>query len=138
MARPSGPKTRAGNLWTEARYNQFVRSNLRMSSRKWPPIAQCLKDARIARGEYLCAICKEIVPATTKVDGKRVKNIHVDHIEPVVDPAVGFVDWNTFVDRLYAEPDNLQAICDKCHTEKTNNEKAIAKERRQGENEIDE
>lgn len=130
MARPSGPKTRAGGLWTDARHNQFVRSNLRMASRKWPPIAQCLKNARVERGFYLCATCKEIVPATIKVEGKRVKNIHVDHIEPVVDPAVGFVDWNTYIERLYTEPENLQAICDKCHTIKTNNEKAIAKERR--------
>lgn len=133
MARPSGPKTRANNTWTEAKFNQFLRGNLRRTSQKWPPISNALKKARVDRGEYLCAECKEIVPATIKVDGKRVKNVHVDHIEPVVDPNVGFVDWNTFIDRMFVEDEGLQVLCNACHTIKTDKEKAIAKERRQGE-----
>lgn len=134
MARPSGPKTRAGNTWTEARYNQFIRGNLRRTSQKWPPISNALKEARVARGEYLCAGCKEIVPASVRDEsGKRVKNVHVDHIAPVVDPTTGFIDWNTFIDRMFVEEDGLQVLCNACHDVKTNNEKAIAKERRQEE-----
>lgn len=132
MARPSGPKTRAGGIWTEARYKSFVVGNLRQSSRKWPPIGECLKAARVARGEYLCAGCGEVVPATTKVDGKRVKNVHVDHINPIVNPATGWVSFDSFINGLFCEPENLQVLCEVCHTIKTNNEKAIAKERRAG------
>ena len=133
MARPSGPKTRAGGIWTEARYKSFVVGNLRRISQKWPPIGDCLKQARVTRGEYLCAGCKEVVPATTKVDGKRVKNVHVDHIDPVVDPALGWENFDSFIQRLFCEPENLQVLCDACHKVKTDNEKAIAKDRRQGE-----
>lgn len=131
--RPSGPKTRANGQWTESKFNSFIRSNLRMTSRKWPPIAECLKNSRQSRGEYLCAGCKEIVPATVKVEGKRVKNIHVDHINPVVDPAVGFENWDVFISRMFCEGDNLQALCDACHKVKTDSEKAVARERRAGE-----
>lgn len=137
MARPSGAKTRAGGIWTEARYKSFVVGNLRRVSQKWPPIGECLRAARVARGEYLCAKCQEVVPATTKVDGKRVKNVHVDHINPVIDPALGWDGFDSFVQRLFCEPDNLQVLCDACHKVKTDNEKAIAKERRAGDN-IDE
>lgn len=133
MARPSGPKTRAGGTWTEPKFKGFIRGNLRRTSQKWPPIANCLKQARVARGEYLCAGCKNVVPASIKVDGKRVKNVHVDHIDPVVDPEVGWVDWNTFVERMFVEAEGLQLLCHECHTIKTNKEKEIAKERRAGE-----
>jgi hypothetical protein len=133
MARPSGPKTRANGQWTEARFKSFIRGNLRRVSQKWAPIQTCLAKARVARGEYLCAACKEIVPATTKVDGKRVKNVHVDHIEPVIDPNIGWVSWDSLIERMFVEEDKLQVLCDRCHTIKTNEEKAIAKERRLGE-----
>lgn len=134
MARPSGPKVRANNTWTESKFNSFIRGNLRRTSQKWPPIANALKKARVERGEYLCAECKQIVPATTKVDGKRVKNVHVDHIDPVVDPNIGFVDWNTFIDRMFVEDEGLQVLCNACHTIKTEKEKSIAKDRRMEEN----
>lgn len=132
MARPSGPKTRAGGTWTEAKFKGFVRGNLRRTSMKWPPIANALKAARVARGEYMCAGCKEVVPASAKVDGKRVKNVHVDHIDPVVDPAIGWQNWDTFIERMFVEDQGLQVLCGECHTIKTNEEKAIAKERRAG------
>lgn len=138
MARPSGPKTRCNNQWTEAKFKSFIRGNLRRVSQKWAPIQTTLAKARVERGFYLCAECKETVPATTKVDGKRVKNVHVDHIHPVIDPHVGWVNWDSLIERMFVEEDGLQLLCDKCHTIKTNNEKTIAKERRaEGEEDID-
>jgi 5-methylcytosine-specific restriction endonuclease McrA len=139
LARPSGPKTRAGNQWTEAKFRSFIRGNLRRTSQKWPPISNCLKKARVTRGEYLCAGCKEIVPASTRDEsGKRIKNVHVDHINPVIDPAVGWVSYDSLIERMFVEEDGLQVLCDACHKIKTDKEKAIAKERRLGENDIEE
>lgn len=136
MSRPSGPKIYCNGQWTKAKFRSFIRGNLRRVSQKWAPIQTTLAKARVERGFYLCACCKEIVPATTKVDGKRVKNVHVDHIEPVIDPAIGWVSWDSLIERMFVEEDALQVLCDSCHTKKTNNEKAIAKERR-AEGEID-
>lgn len=131
--RPSGPKTRAGGLWTEAKFRSFIRGNLRRTSQKWPPISSRLKSARVSRGEYLCDGCKETVPATIKEDGKRIKNVHVDHIDPVIDPSVGWVSYDSLIERMFVEEDGLQVLCHSCHSQKTNEEKRIAKERRSGE-----
>jgi hypothetical protein len=43
----------------------------------------------------------------------------VDHKTPVIDPVLGFVDWNTFVNRVFCGPENLQRICSCCHDKKT-------------------
>lgn len=131
MARPSGPKTRAGGQWTEARFRSFIRGNLRRTSQRWPPIPNALKKARVSRGEYLCAECKQIVPATIKDEnGKRIKNAVVDHIDPIIDPSVGWISYDSLVERMFVEEDKLQVLCYACHKIKTDSEKAIAKERR--------
>ena len=122
MARPSGEKTRCSGKWTEAKFKSFIKNNLRRATMKWSPISECLSEARTRRGFYECACCKEEVPATTKEGGKRVKNIHVDHIEPIV-PVTGWVSWDSCIDRMFCELDNLQALCKACHLEKCNQEK---------------
>jgi hypothetical protein len=64
---------------------------------------------------------------------RRIKNIVADHIAPVVDPAVGFVDWDTYIRRMFIET-GWQAICKSCHDIKTTKERAIATKRRKDEN----
>ena len=133
--RPSGDKTRCGGQWTEARYRSFVKSTLRQATRKWGPIQQCLKDARVRRGFYLCACCNQEVTATvmaTLKNGKkkRVKNAIVDHIEPIVDPHTGFTTWDDCIERMFCEIDNLQVVCHACHQEKCAEEAAISKKRK--------
>ena len=97
---------------------------------RWGPIAECLKAARVGRGEYLCSGCKETVPATTKVGGRRTKNVHVDHIEPIVDPDVGFVSYDVLIERMFCETEGFQILCKPCHNNKSSAEKRQAKERR--------
>ncbi len=128
----AGDKTRCSGKWTEARFQNFIKGSLRRASMHWAPISECLRLARVGRGEYKCASCGQTVPATTKDEatGKRVKNIHVDHIDPVIDPAVGFTTWDEVINRLFVELDGLQAICHACHKIKTDEEKAVAKDRR--------
>lgn len=131
MARPSGEKTRCGGEWTEAKFNGFIKNNLRKASMKWAPISKALAKARVRRGFYICASCKQEVTASIKNDdGKRVKNAIVDHIKPIIDPAVGFTTWDECINRMFCEDDNLQVLCHECHTVKSNEEKAVAKERR--------
>lgn len=63
--------------------------------------------------EYQCETCNSWVSST---------RIDVDHVNPVIDPVVGFVDWNTFVARVFCGVENLKRICEKCHDEKTSRE----------------
>ncbi len=116
-------KTRNGGQWTEARYVGFVRSALRAASMRWGPKNEALKAARLSRGMYLCAECKGAVPNSLPGDGKRVKNVYVDHIDPVVEPEVGFVSWDTFIERLFIEKDGFQILCGACHKAKTAEER---------------
>jgi hypothetical protein len=102
VARPSGPKTRCGGRWTEAKWKSFIKNQLRGATRKWAPISDCLKNARVKRGFYLCEGCKEEVPASIKTGGKRTNNVYVDHIEPIV-PVTGWVSWDSCIERMFCE-----------------------------------
>ena len=121
MARPSGEKTRCGGRWTEAKLKSFIKNQLRSATRKWAPISDCLSSARVKRGFYECADCKEHVPNTVKEGGKRVKNIFVDHVEPIV-PVTGWVSWDSCIERMFCEISNLQLLCKACHDRKSKEE----------------
>ena len=91
-------KTRNNGRWTEARFRSFIVSALRQAHAKWGVKHDVKSAARVARGVYKCAKCGKGSPATLPpLEGKkrRRNNAAVDHIDPVVDPEVGFVDWNT-------------------------------------------
>ena len=126
MARPSGPKIRCGERWTEAKFHSFIMTQLRGATRKWAPISDCQKAARVRRGWYKCNICKQEVPNTILKDRKRVKNVFVDHIEPIV-PVTGWVSWDHCVDSMFSEEGNLQLACRSCHSIKTADEAALRK-----------
>lgn len=117
-------KPRNGGQWTEARFRSFVVSALRAASRRWPVKYAVLKKACVGRKvnsstgkialHYKCAVCEELFPATA---------IAVDHIKPVVDPKKGFIDWDTFIERLFCEEKGLQCLCKSCHSVKTADER---------------
>jgi hypothetical protein len=134
MARPSGPKTRCSGAWTEARFRSFIKNQLRSASRKWAPINEVKKEANISRGVYLCAECKQHVPTTVlalvKGRRKRVNNIFVDHIEPVIPLETGFTTWDECIDRMFCETSNLQLLCGDCHSIKSVEERKISAEYR--------
>lgn len=88
----------------------FIIGALRRATYRWPPRSNVFKAARRARGKYECVKCEEIV-------GR--KEIKMDHVLPVVDPAVGFVDWNTYIPRMYPLEDGFQPLCKTCHDAKT-------------------
>lgn len=127
-----GVNLRNGGNWTDAKFNSFIKSILRGGSKRWPPKYDVLNEAcvgqkvntktgRLAK-HYKCASCLGEFPA---------KEVQVDHKEPIIDPAVGFVSWDSVVDRMFCEKDNLQVLCtDPCHKLKTAAEKQQAKERR--------
>jgi|TARA_R110000851_G_scaffold142080_1_gene280422 5-methylcytosine-specific restriction endonuclease McrA len=123
-------KVRNGGEWTQARYNSFVASVLRAGSRRWPPKYKATKTALAKRQvnkktghmayHYKCAACTDLFVAD---------DVQVDHIAPVVDPAVGFVDWNTFIERLYCEIAYFQVLCKPCHKLKTAEERSQRKKK---------
>ena len=93
---------------------------------RWGPVNRVKAKARVERGFYKCAQCGEVVPATAVVtlkNGKvkRVKNIAVDHINPIV-PTSGFDSWDGVINRLFCDEAGLQLLCRPCHEEKCKEE----------------
>jgi hypothetical protein len=65
--------------------------------------------------QYLCSLCGE---------WHKGSMVAVDHKIPVIDPEVGFVDWNTLIERVFCDESNLQVLCEGCHKNKTDRETA--------------
>ncbi len=107
--------TRLRGFFIQAMRRRFLFSPLR---------AEALKRARVEeKGKtlYRCAISKKLYT---------VDQVKVDHRDPVVDPKTGWVDYNTFMARLFCSPDNLQIISKVEHEKKTKKEQKERKLRK--------
>ena len=79
-----------------------------------------IKTGRLAQ-HYLCAECGKDFPQS---------GVQVDHLSPVIDPATGFVDWNTYINRMFCDEDNLQVLCKADHAKKSKQELKERSERK--------
>lgn len=109
---------------TEKQLKGWLVNKLRRISYQWPPRKVVLKKARVSRGKYRCAHCVD--EGTDTLYGP--KEINVDHILCVVDPEIGFVDWNTYISRLFCSEDNWQILCKHHHQVKSFLENALRKD----------
>ena len=88
----------------------WLTSGLRRMSYRWPARSEALKLGRVERGMYKCAQCLSTYPK---------QEIKLDHIQPVVNVATGFTNWDDFIDRLFCEAEGYQILCNQCHDTKT-------------------
>jgi hypothetical protein len=110
--------------WTDSRYKSFVTSAIRGAFGRFPNKFAALKNAFVGKktnkktgreaSHYKCAGCKKQFVA---------KDVAVDHVLPVVDPVVGFVSWDVYIERMFCDISNLQVLCSACHKEKTAEER---------------
>ena len=126
--------------------NSAIRSAIRRAFSRSPVVQEVLKAARSESPKYnkdgslskkphvwyTCAACNRKFKGT---------EVAADHIDPVIQIERGFVDWNTFVERLgWERKENLQVICayklkymkdhgnvPSCHYTKTQEERAARK-----------
>ena len=110
--------------WSDAKFKGWISSLLRRGTMRWPPANQCLRAAK--RGKkinpltgrmaehYECAECHQLFP---------LKQVCKDHILPVVDSNGSFVDWNTYIERMFCPVDKLQVLCSSCHDLKSSKER---------------
>jgi hypothetical protein len=112
--------------WTVARFRSFIKGGLRQISYRWPPKHEVKKAAWVKRGLYKCEGYKRkwhTAPTSILEKGKRVNNVFVDHIHPVIDPKKGWKSWDETIKRMFCEVEGLQVLCKECHKEKTNDER---------------
>ena len=119
------------NTMTVAARKSMVISWLRRGSQYWKPKALAKKRDRCGKvmnpvtGRMViasqCAICHNAFME---------KSMKLDHVDPCVDPNVGWVSFDEFIDRMLVEVDGYQSLCKPCHDQKTKEERAVAKERK--------
>lgn len=85
-------------------------------SYRWYPRSETMKEARIVKGLYRCNACK---------GSFRRDEIQLDHVEPIVDPLVGFTTWDSYVLKLLPGKSGHQVLCKPCHKTKTGAENSI-------------
>lgn len=93
-----------------------IRGALRQVARYMPQKQECLllavhpTEKGVRGGKlYICNKCGLTFP---------LKEIDVDHIDPVVPVDRPIKDWNEYIERLFCEPNNLQCLCKRCHQAK--------------------
>ena len=99
---------------------QFAIQALRRASLRWRPRNEAKQAARTERKinektgrmawHSRCNICK-----VEKPDGE----MELDHIQPCVNPATGWTNFDDFINVLYSEVNNFQSICEQCHVIKS-------------------
>jgi hypothetical protein len=60
---------------------------------------------------------------------RRIKNIVADHREPIV-PVTGFISYDSWIERCFIELEGFQALCHKCHSDKSSQEREQRKKYR--------
>lgn len=117
MSRTYDPVMVARQAWRRAfSRSPVVVEMMKENRRKVPRYNKDGSRHKIDANEHLCNVCGEW---KRSVKGSKVV---IDHIQPVVDPKVGFVDFNTYFKRMWCDKSNLQKICGECHRKKTNEE----------------
>ena len=88
----------------------FIKGLLRRGSFHWRARTEAMTAARVERGKYKCASCQDLFGP---------KDVALDHIQPVVDPKLGFTTWDDYIARLFCAAEGFQVICTQCHSNKT-------------------
>jgi hypothetical protein len=89
----------------------YIKKGLRRTWGRSKQRQGALKRAKVKYGHYRCECCLQVY---------RRKDIEVDHIK-----AVGrFVDWDTYIERLFCDSNKLAVLCKKCHSIKTKEDKS--------------
>jgi 5-methylcytosine-specific restriction endonuclease McrA len=91
-------------------FNAWLKKYLRKISKYWPERTTVYHRCKVAKGKYKCESCEKIY---------KQLELQIDHLEPVIDVKTGFIDWNTYISRLFCDSKGLQALCKECHNKKT-------------------
>lgn len=139
----------------------FIKGKLRSAFKKLPIYNEALARAKreyfveskkgklMRRVHFECALCKRCFrqggkkvevedPVTGEIKLKKVKSeIAVDHVEAIINPETGFVDYNDMIRRMFCVDkgvDGLQVLCNyagerdgrlSCHVIKTKEERTV-------------
>lgn len=104
---------------TDKEFKSWFKNQLRKISKYWSEKTIVYHRTKVSPGKYRCESCQEVF---------KQKDLQIDHIEPVIDVEVGFVDWNVYIERLFCTADKMQGLCKPCHQTKSSLENTIRRE----------
>lgn len=113
----------------EKELRKFIIPKLRSASYRWHYRSQAIKNARVSRGLYKCAMCLR----------EDIKNgeFAVDHVEPVVSLDGWDGNLDTYIRRMFVKTEGWQILCFPCHDLKTHTETQLRKIRREAKKKVD-
>ena len=78
---------------------------------------------------YICEACGAKAKPGRTAGG--YPQVHIDHIDPVVpvDTVLDDMTLDRYVERLFCDVSNLQALCSTCHNAKTQAERRLRRRR---------
>lgn len=115
---------------------------LRKLSFSWKPRNEAKKRQQMAPATFKCEKCGVWVYEGSSEENylkicltypkERVimNKVAIDHIKAVIEPSVGWVSWDSYIERMFCSSDNYQVLCILCHSIKSNSEIKIRKETR--------
>lgn len=94
-----------------------AKAALRRVSSFWWAMSEAMDRAKVSRGLWSCAHCKEHF---------KKHEVQKDHIQPVVSVNEDKQnDMNSYVETLFCEPENIQILCKNCHSLKSSVEATL-------------
>lgn len=97
----------------------------------YKPRSEAKNKQKVGPATFQCESCGiyiyEGTKSLEKLDPELVNNpnglvcqkSHMDHKVPVLDPIIGWVSWDSYLERLFCEASNFQCLCKSCHDSKT-------------------
>jgi len=122
---------------TPKKIHNLIKKKLRLASLSNPSKNIKKNESKVAPATFECEHCgaycyegnseKNLKQLKKTYPNKVFKKekIEMNHVEPVIGYD-GFIDWNTYIDRLFCDVDGYNALCKECHikeTQKQNNKR---------------
>jgi hypothetical protein len=87
----------------------------------WSPDHKLVKArCKQSKDLYRCERCRALT-----------NKLQIDHVEPVVDPVMGWQGYEVFITRMFPDPSiGLRGLCPTCHTKLTEAQNIVRKENR--------
>jgi len=126
----------------DKRFRNKIIKALRKLTWSWKPYTNVKQKAKRDAATYECNVCGKYcyTGKSDKTFDRIVEEnpdtvvekgaIYIDHTIPVIDPKIGFENFDTFIKRLFCEEENLNPMCKKCHDQKTDEENKFRRRRK--------
>jgi 5-methylcytosine-specific restriction endonuclease McrA len=113
----------------DAKTKNWIIKILSDMSYKRPEYAAAKNRAKIGTALFRCELCsvemyegtsqKRYLEYLEKYPNVRKEKPELDHINPRIDPDIGWQGFDVYIERSWCSAEGLQVLCKACHQSKT-------------------